>query len=140
MNQFLLVTVLFTVAACATPGLDPNRSEADPVPEFAEASQPAQVPASVPAEQPRADEPVARNDAKAGASGIEEIEAPTVSKTAPPPMPAEPAIVCERVVPTGSILPTRVCRNRSQMERKQEADREIFDDIKRNTALGNSRL
>jgi hypothetical protein len=52
----------------------------------------------------------------------------------------EPAIVCERVVPTGSILPVKVCRSRSEIDRKEQADPEIFDEIIRNTAIFNSRL
>jgi hypothetical protein len=44
------------------------------------------------------------------------------------------------VVPTGSILPVKVCRSRSEIDRKEQADQEIFDDIKRNTAIFNSRL
>lgn len=144
MNQLLLVTILFTVAACATPGPEPSRSESDQAPELAQAPQPVQAPESVQAEESRSDDILAQNDAMKDFKGIEELEAPDVSETPASMIPgrqvSEPAIVCERVVPTGSILPTRVCRQRSDVERKRQADQELFDDIKRNTALGASRL
>ena len=52
----------------------------------------------------------------------------------------EPEIICERMVPTGSLLPVMVCRRQSDIARRQEADQELFDRIKRNTAIGASRL
>ena len=52
----------------------------------------------------------------------------------------DPGIVCERVVPTGSVLPVKVCRERSDIELKEKQDQRVFDDIKRHTANGVSRL
>jgi len=87
---------------------------------------------------------LAHNAETGSADGIEALESPQVSETPAEMIPGrpaqEPAIVCERVTPTGSLLPVKVCRHRDDIARKQEADQEIFDDIKRNTALGNSRL
>lgn len=126
MIQLLLVAVLFTVAACATPGLAPNPAE------------------SVQAKESRGDDLPGDNNPAENGDGPLEFEVPIASETPDPMMPANPipypAIVCEKVVPTGSILPVQVCRHQSEAARKQEADQRIFDDIKRNTAIGNSRL
>lgn len=137
MNQFLLIVVLFVVAACATPSLEPNRFEAVRSSEVIQSSEAVQAKES-------GDGVLAHNAETENADGIEELESPSPSEIPAEMIPGrpvpEPAIVCERVVPTGSVLPVQVCRHRDAIERKQEADQEIFDDIKRNTALGNSRL
>lgn len=133
MIQLLLVTILFTVAACATSGLAPNPAES------------VQAPAeSVQAKESSGDVlPGGNNPAEIG-DGPLEFEEPIASETPDSMMPAKaipyPPIVCEKVVPTGSILPVKVCRHPIEAARKQEADQKIFDDFKRNTALGNSRL
>lgn len=137
MNPFLPVVILFAVAACATPAPEPKQSEAVQASEPVQASQSAQVEES-------GGDVLAHNAAAIDSTGIEVLEAPNVSEIPAEMIPGrsepEPAIVCEKVVPTGSIIPVRVCRDRSYIQRKQEADQEIFDDIKRNTALGNTRL
>lgn len=137
MNQFLLVVILFLVAACATPSLEPNPSDAVQSSEVIQTSEAVQAKESE-------DGILTQNAETKNADGIEELEAPKVGKVPAGMIPGrpkdEPAIVCERVVPTGSVLPVRVCRHRGDIDRKQQADREIFDDIKRNTALGTSRL
>ena len=146
MNHYLLVVTLFAVAACATPGPVSNRSDAvaavDAV-EDVESVEAAQTPATVLAQE--TDDSMLVSNADATSSiGIQDIEAPTVTETPAeliPGRPAqEPAVVCERVIPTGSMLPIKVCRNRADVDRKREADQEIFSDIKDNTVLGTSRL
>lgn len=131
MNQFLLAVTLFAVAACTTPGAAPNRSEA------------LQTAAAVPAQEPD-DTVLASTADEKNSIGIEDIEAPAVTKMPAEMIPGrpaqEPAVVCDRVIPTGSVLPIEVCRNRVDIERKREADQEMFMDIKNNTAFGISRL
>jgi hypothetical protein len=131
MNQFLLGVILFAVAACATPSLEPNPSEAV---QTSEAVQAKESGGGI----------LAHNAAAKNFDGIEELEAPSVNEIPAEMIPGrpvlEPAIVCERVVPTGSVLPVEVCRHRANIDLKREADQEIFRDIKNNTALGNSRL
>ena len=90
------------------------------------------------------DTKVVQNESGQTSDGIEDLEAPNVAKTALLDMQreqeAEPQIICERVRPTGSILPTKVCRHVTDIERKTEYDQDMFKDIKDNTALGNARL
>lgn len=133
MNQFLLVTILFAVAACATPSLEPNRSESVQAMESGGDEL-----------ESGGDELLVHNDQAEKFERIEEIEAPNVSETPAEMIPhmrvAEPEIICERVVPTGSRLSVEVCRRRSDIARKQDANQKLFDDIKRNTAIGASRL
>ena len=137
MNQFLLVVILFVVAACATPSLEPNRSEAVQSSEVVQTSEAVQAKESE-------DGMLAHNAETKNADGIQELQSPKVSEIPAEMIPGrpepEPAMVCEQVVPTGSVLPVTVCRHRDDIARKQEADQKIFDDIKRNTALGNARL
>ena len=135
MNRFLLVTIMFAIGACATPSPEPNRPESVQVVETSE---------SVQVVESGGDELQAQNDPAKNYEGIEDIEAPKVSEIPAGMIPGirepEPEIVCERMVPTGSVLPVEVCRRKSDIARKTEADQQIFDDFKRNTALGNSRL
>ena len=139
MYRFLVVPTCVAIAACATPATDPDPSEAVQAP--ASRVYPALAQTDSDAQTVNV---VADNDPAEKSTGIEELESPEVSETPPSMIPGrvepEPAIVCERVVPTGSILPTKVCRTRAEIERKEQADQEIFDDIKRNTAIFNSRL
>lgn len=146
MSRFLIIPICVAIAGCATPGTEPDPTE------VVQASGSAQASEAVQANNSPDDDALANNDpdmlANSGPAeksiGIEELEAPQVTETPPSMIPGigepEPAVVCERVVPTGSILPTKVCRSRAEIERKEEADQEIFDDIKRNTAIFNSRL
>ena len=87
---------------------------------------------------------IARNDEDGSAGSIEAIEAPQADETPASMFPGrattDPGIVCERVVPTGSVLPVKVCRERSDIELKEKQDQRVFDDIKRHTANGVSRL
>ena len=126
MYRYLLVTTLFAIGACATPSVEPDRSE------------------SFQAMESGGDELLEHYIPAENFERIEDIDTPNASKTPTEMMPhlsmAEPEIVCERVVPTGSVLPVEVCRRRSDVARKQEADQKLFDVIKRNTAMGASRL
>lgn len=150
MRNILVVPVCVAVAACATPVAEPEpaasvqATEPMRTVEPTQAAKPVQVTESVQAAQRRETEMVADNNSSKEMSGIEELEAPGVEQVPPTMIPgrvvSEEPVVCERVIPTGSILPTKVCRDRRYMEAKEEADREIFDDIKRNTAIGNTRL
>lgn len=74
----------------------------------------------------------------------EDIELPAyheASNTMPPLEPLVPQeLTCEWVIPTGSKMRKKVCNKPSAINRKREADQKIFDDIKRNTAIGNSQL
>lgn len=154
MNQFLLVVILFTVAACATPSHEPNPpetraseavqpSEAARSYETMQSSESRHSPAAARAGDPDSDV-LAHNNPANAADGIEDLEAPKASEIPAEMIPGrptpEPAVVCEKVIPTGSVIPVKVCRNVEYAKQKEQADREIFDDIKRNTALGNSRL
>jgi len=71
--------------------------------------------------------------------GIEEIEAPNVSETPAAMIPrsamAEPSIICERESPTGSRIPVKVCRGRSEVLRRQEADQKTLRDMQNLEAI-----
>jgi hypothetical protein len=141
MNRFLIIPICLAVAACATPGGDPQPSKAVEAPESAPATD---LPDS---DVQAVSDPgmMAVTDSAPNSGGIiEELDSPQVAETPPSMIPGavepEPAVVCERVVPTGSIIPTKVCRTREEIDRKESADQEIFDDIKRNTAIFNTRL
>lgn len=153
MNRTLLIPTLFTFAACASSGPEPEQAVSFESPAPAQAAPAAAQAEPAPAQQefPSASESasppmVVQNDSAKSSSSIEDIDAPNVKKTPPSQIPGrvvsepEPQVVCERVVPTGSILPVKVCRDRSEMARKEQYDQEMFEDIKRNTAIGNTRL
>lgn len=144
MNRFLAIMALFTVASCATPGPEQAQSESDRAVGQAQASRSVEAAEPLQADDANGDDMIARNDEDGGAKGIEAIEAPQVETTPASKFPGrptgDPAIVCERVVPTGSVLPVKVCRTRSDIESKEKQDQRVFDDIKRNTANGVSRL
>ena len=132
MNRFLLVAIVFGVAACATPGVDEGQSGS------------VQRSDAIQTGESAGESTLAQNQQAEVTDGIEEFDTPVASETPPESVPnivePEPAIVCERVVPTGSILPVKVCRHQTDIKRKGERDREMFDDMKRNTALGTTRL
>jgi hypothetical protein len=128
MYRFLVVPTCVAIAACATTGTEPDPSEAVQAAESRDYETLAINNPDTPAGNV-----MAGNDPAENSNRIQELESPEVSVT-------PPSIVCERVVPTGSILPVKVCRSRSEIDRKEQADQEIFDDIKRNTAIFNSRL
>lgn len=144
MNRFLLVSIIFAIAACATPSPEPNRPESVQVVETSESVQVVESSESVQVVKSGGDELQAQNNPVENYEGIEEIEAPSVNEIPAEMIPGlrepEPEIVCERVVPTGSVLPIKVCRRQSDIARKTEADQELFNDIKRSTANGASRL
>ena len=52
----------------------------------------------------------------------------------------EDAVECEQTTRPGSILPVRVCNDKRVINARRAADQELFDNIKRNTALFASRL
>jgi predicted nucleic acid-binding Zn ribbon protein len=131
MIRMLLGATLFAIAACATPGTEPARSE------------------SAQAAAPVADAMVVNNDrtespAPTGGGAIEVLEAPNAPETKPEEMPhlnlSEPGVVCDKVVETGSILPSDVCRRQADIERRRQQDQRLYDQITRNTAIGISRL
>lgn len=76
-------------------------------------------------------------------SGKRQLVEPPIIREEPPeiasqvPLP-QGEIVCRWEIPTGSRLRKKVCSEKSFVEKKREADQEIFDDIKRNTAIGNA--
>lgn len=138
MKRFLVVPICLAVAACATPGTEVSSESIQAADSRVDDTLTESGPDTM------TDNMLADTDPATGSSGIEELEAPQVDETPPSMIPGriepEEAIVCERVVPTGSILPIKVCRTRAEIERKEKADQEIFDDIKRNTAIFNTRL
>ena len=136
MNRFLLVTMLFVVAGCATPSPEPSQSESF---QATESSSNELLEHNNPAENIGGTQTVAKNF-----EGIEDVEAPGVSETAqavmPPPRLVESDVVCEWTIPTGSTLRVKVCRRQSDIDRNRITDQRLIDDIKRNAALGTSRL
>jgi hypothetical protein len=146
MNRYLLVLTLFVVAGCATPSAEPSKSESF---QATESSNNALLDHIDPAEVFEDAEVVAGNyensgDVAESFEGIEDVEAPSVVESpatmAQQPQMVEPEVVCERMVPTGSVMHVRVCRRQSDIDRNKETDQKIMDDIKRNTANGASRL
>ncbi|MGI9271103.1 MAG: hypothetical protein ACR2QT_04965 [Woeseiaceae bacterium] len=145
MNHLLLSIILVTVAACATPSALENRSDA--VRSSETTASPETVPANGSGGSMLEQHATAKNpssNALEAPNEIEALEAPGVSELPAAMIPGRPApeqaIVCENVVPSGSVLRTEVCRHQADIERKRAADQELFDRIKRNTALGNARL
>lgn len=138
MYRYLLVTTSFVLTACATSSPEPNPAESLQVMESGGEE--------LVAHNQAADKFDIGDDADVVEETylIEDIEAPNGNETPAEMMPilavAESPIVCERVVPTGSVLSVRVCRHRVDIARRQETDQKLFDDIKRNTALGAARL
>ena len=133
MNRLLLIAAAFAIAACATTP-EPTQSVS------VQASEPAAD--EIPTEAIAADETIERTNTAEESEELVEAEAPQPNETPPslipPPTLAESEIVCTWEVPTGSRLRTKVCRPRSYMTQKQEADQEIFNDIKTRTAIGAS--
>lgn len=143
MKNILVIPVCVAVTACATPAAEPEAYQAAQLAEPAQAAAIAPDSESFQAAERQETEMVAGNEPSQQRS-IEALDSPEVEQIPHELIPgravSDDPIVCERITPTGSILPTRVCRDRRYMQLKENADREIFDDIKRNTALGNSRL
>lgn len=153
MKKLLIIPVSVAVAACATPATETGPAETTQSAEAvqpaqtAQAAEPSQAIQSAQVSEPQAGDSeamVADNRSAENTAAIEALQAPQVDEVPAGSIPGrgvpESTVVCERVYPTGSVLPTKVCRDRTDIERKQEADRRIFDDIKRNTAIGNTRL
>ncbi len=150
MDKIMLVLATFAVAGCATPGLQTSLPEVDHGPAVGQDAEELRASdvmrnADFTDEQtPVGEHIVARNDdGMDKITGIEDIESPGVSETPAELIPnrpqEDPSIVCERVRPTGSIIPVKVCKHVGDAERKGEYDREMFDDIKRGSALGGAR-
>lgn len=140
VKNLLLVLTLSTTAACATPGQPPDR--AVPV-QASDSTDPAGnevLAAGAPAQEFAGTE----NSAAAGVTGIEAVEPPQPHETPAEMLPRvhvdEPEVVCTREVPTGSRLAVEVCREVSDVERRQDADQRLLDEIKTNSAIGASRL
>ena len=145
MKKILIVPVSIAVAACATPTTEPVPSETSQATAAVATSASAPTTHATQPDQASQDQTlVAENRPTENPESIQALEAPQVNEVQPGQIPGrgvpESTVVCEKVYPTGSVLPTKVCRDVTDIERKQEADRKIFDDIKRNTAIGNTRL
>ena len=138
-NRFFLTIFIFAVAGCAS--TDPQAD--NPQISSTDASQVSGTPqptATATTSVAKANTVSQDADSNKSYDGIEDIESPAVAQTrmASGPIAAEPepAIVCERVYPTGSIIPVKVCRDRAAAERKTEQDQRIFDHVKRSSAIG----
>ena len=141
MNRFLLVSMLFTIAACATPDAEPDRYDsAHPV----AAGDAGLVRQSGPAQDAdNAPQTAASAENQGDLENLEDIEAPDVRETPAAMIPRiqrEPEVICEKVRPTGSIIPVEVCRRRADIEKQRQDDQEAFGKIKSNTANAASRL
>ena len=144
MYRILLVSTLLVVGACATSNPESNQVESVPVAN----SSSSEVRTNYSSSSSTPSASVATLESSETVAGnvenIQDVEAPGASEgrasAMQTPSMAESAIVCERVVPTGSILPVRVCRHRSDIERNRTTDQKMIDDIKRSTANGASRL
>lgn len=139
MKQLIPVMFLVAIAACATQSPEPN----SPVS--------AKVAESVSAKTPVADAAADDDGLLVGQSSagdydgvIKEVEAPDVTQSSvhslQDPSDSESEYVCEWVVQTGSIMRKKVCRLRSEIERREEHDQKMIGDIKRNTANAASRF
>lgn len=123
MNRILLIAVLTGVVGCATPDVEP------PAPLYSQ-------------------EMVSGGDAllerRDPTIRLQSIDPPFGSEEPPVSVPEEPVaereLVCRWEIPTGSRMRRKVCSTKSFVDKKREADQEIFDDIKRNTAIGNATL
>ena len=124
MNPLLLslVPILFAISACATSGSEPNRSE------------------SVQAMESSGDGLLAHDSQAESTQGIEEFEAPNVGETPPEMIPraakVESPVVCERVTPTGSRIPVRVCRSRAEIEEREKADQKMLREWQNKALIG----
>ena len=141
MNRFLLVSMLFTMAACATPDAEPDRYDsAQPV----AAGDAGLLRQSAPAQDAdNAPQTAASAENQGDLENLEDIEAPDVRETPAAMIPRiqrEPVVICEKVRPTGSIIPVEVCRRRADIEKQRQDDQEAFGKIKSNTANAASRL
>ena len=144
MKPFLLVSITFIVAGCATSEVTPEQTApiantigvGDSITTVAaeESTLAAQKPASFTAEDVVSD----------SAGTIESLEAPQVTQTPAEEIPGivlpEEALECEQTTRPGSVLPVRVCRDKRVVDARRAADQELIHNIKRNTALFASRL
>ena len=141
MNRFLLVSMLFTIAACATPDAEPDRYESAQV--VTAGNDQMLTRSSAAQDSGVASQSVANTGADSDLENLEDIDAPDVRETPAAMIPRvqrEPEVVCERVRPTGSIIPVEVCRRRADIDKQGDEDREAFNKIKSNTANAASRL
>ena len=148
MKPFLLVSIMFVVTGCASSEVMPVQAESAPATEE-RPSAVAALPGSgneVSQEERHAAPatPRATDSASVSASVIESLEAPQVTKTPSERIPGallpEDAVECEQTTRPGSILPVRVCNDKRAVDARRAADQELFDNIKRNTALFANRL
>ena len=140
MKRSIPVIFSLAIAACASNGSEP----AQPVPEQVSGPAPSSVPAPAPGVSSSEQEMIARTETTADSGGIEALDPPDVERLPADMVPNRPgtedAIVCERVVPTGSVLPRKVCRHQSEIDQRSLEDQRTFDNIKSNTANAASRL
>ena len=122
MIRLLPFAALLLIAACATSSAQPSQAE------------------SAQAMNSGGDGLVGQNAASGDSAAIEDIDAPDAPKTPTEEMPhvqaTQPGVVCEKVIKTGSIMPTTVCRRQSDIKRREDSDQRKYEDIKRNTTLG----
>ncbi len=139
MNRFLLVAMLFTIAACATPEAAPDRYES------AQAVTAGNTAATTQTSAARDTDSSSQSAATTGdLDNLEDIDAPDVRETPAAMIPRIPRaseeVICKKERPTGSIIPVEVCRRRADIDKQGADDRETFDRIKSNTANAASRL
>ena len=131
MNRFLLIATLIGIAGCATPGQEQGQPQS------------LQALESTGAALPDSDHSTAGDESQAPESrdGIEDIDAPNAGETPVAMLPpsTEWDIVCTREVATGSILKTKVCRRRSEIEAQRESDQRELRRIKTEIAVGTPR-
>jgi len=139
--RFLLVTMFFAVAGCVTPGQETSQPEYMQTSESTSDELPASnQSAAVQTVETAGDELEAPESSVASNGVIEYFEAPTPSEgpiaALPPRPPSEPEVICTREVTTGSILKTKVCRSRADIERQREHDQRALRRIKTHIDVG----
>lgn len=119
MYRYLVAASAVFFTACAASGPPSNGS----------ASMVAGTPTTTGPQAAQSTEPT---ESALEEEGIQVVEVPGVAQPTPATGQATSAalneVVCRREIPTGSRLATRVCRTRSQIEARQEADKEWLDE------------
>ena len=144
MKPFLLVSIMFVVTGCASSEVMPVQAESAPATEERPSAVAALPGSGNEVSQEERHAAPATPRATDSASAIESLEAPQVTKTPSERIPGallpEDAVECEQTTRPGSILPVRVCNDKRAVDARRAADQELFDNIKRNTALFANRL
>lgn len=148
MRFNLLIIIMFAASACAAPGEVPeHNATSEHIPEATSDKIDSDIDVAQEVMHDTSTEvqgTEVQSVAVPAPITIEDIESPTVAETPAELIPGRPtpetAIVCEQTRRPGSVLPVQVCRDKVDIELRRAADQELFDDIKRNTALFTSRL